>query len=144
MTVRRLRLGVAPLDLERLGESAAAIARWAQRLRLPEALRHHLLLIHDELASNVVHHAAGASRLEISVELDTDLGRLRYRILDDGPPFDPLEREAPATDGALADRRPGGLGILLVRELSQAAHYRRRGARNRTTVDLPLSAPPAE
>ncbi len=142
MSVRRLRLDVAPLDLERLGESAAALARWAERVRLPEALRHHLLLIHDELASNVVHHAAGATRLAVTVEADTGRGRLRYRIFDDGPPFDPLRRETPETDSALADRRPGGLGILLVRELSQAADYLRRGGRNRTTVDLPLGPAP--
>ncbi len=134
----RLRLRIESPDLEAVGQSAARLERWALRVGLPDRLRHHLLLVHDELASNVVHHAAGARHLTIAVELDRAVRRLRYRVRDDGPGFDPLDRPVPRTDLALAARRPGGLGIHLVRELSDAASWRRRGGENWTTVDFSL------
>ncbi len=51
-------------------------------------------------------------------------------VQDDGMPFNPLARQAPDTNVALADREIGGLGIHLVRNMFDEVHYERRGSWN--------------
>ena len=52
-------------------------------------------------------------------------------IEDGGKPFDPTQAVTPHTDGTLASRREGGLGLLLVKNLMNDITYQRAGAINR-------------
>jgi len=53
---------------------------------------------------------------------------------DDGVAFDPLAA-APDLDAGLDDRKLGGLGIHLIREMTDAQRYRREGGWNVLVVD---------
>jgi anti-sigma regulatory factor (Ser/Thr protein kinase) len=55
-------------------------------------------------------------------------------IEDDGIPFNPLEKETPDTDLPLEERKIGGLGIHLVRNLMDKVSYQRRVDKNRLTL----------
>jgi sigma-B regulation protein RsbU (phosphoserine phosphatase) len=55
---------------------------------------------------------------------------------DDGKPFDPLARDAPDLSADAAGRAIGGLGIHIVRELADAAHYSYRDGRNVLEIRL--------
>ncbi len=44
--------------------------------------------------------------------------------------FDPRDAEEPNTKAALKDRKVGGLGIHLVKNLMDRIEYRREGGRN--------------
>jgi anti-sigma regulatory factor (Ser/Thr protein kinase) len=57
-------------------------------------------------------------------------GGFVLRIRDRGRPFDPLARPAPDLDRDLARREVGGLGILLVREMSRSQTYRHEQGAN--------------
>jgi anti-sigma regulatory factor (Ser/Thr protein kinase) len=63
-----------------------------------------------------------------------DDGVLSLEVTDRGAAFDPLQAAAPDTSAGLDDRRPGGLGIMLVRTLMDAVRYERRGAHNHLTM----------
>ena len=47
-----------------------------------------------------------------------------------GQPFNPLTEPAPEFDQLPSNRQPGGLGLHLVRNLIDEAHYTRRNGRN--------------
>jgi anti-sigma regulatory factor (Ser/Thr protein kinase) len=85
----------------------------------------------DEAASNVAKYAYAGRAGEIEVDVLLRDGTLCAEVVDDGAPFDPLAREAPRTDQALADRQVGGLGIHIVKELMDEVEYRRIDDRNR-------------
>jgi serine/threonine-protein kinase RsbW len=141
MTVPRFARTVAP-TLAAVAELTAAIDAWARGLAVPDSTRRALLLVHDELASNVARHGSGMRRMTIACRLDRRRDRLVYRLEDDGAPFDITAKSAPDTAAKLADRTPGGLGVHLVRTLAESFGWRRVAGRNRTEVELAIDAAP--
>jgi len=131
----RLRRRIAPPELDGVAAVAAALDAWAERCGLAEERRRELLLVYDELASNVANHARRASALEIEARTLRS-GAAVLVVRDDGAAFDPLARRRPRTDQALDERPIGGLGILLVRELAARAEYARRAGWNRLRIQL--------
>lgn len=91
-----------------------------------------LLVIVDELVSNVVKYSAGATRVQVVVELVVQEWVLT--IADDGAPFDPLTLDDPDLDIAVADREIGGMGLLLVKSLSDSQLYRRLNNENKLVL----------
>jgi serine/threonine-protein kinase RsbW len=60
-------------------------------------------------------------------------------VEDDGPQFDPLLLPPPDLTASLAERRVGGLGVFLVRQMMDAVSYQRVGRRNRLSMTKTLS-----
>lgn len=132
-----LRRSVPP-TLAAVAETAAEIERWACAQGVAERSLRDLLVVHDELASNVARHGAGASEMAFQIDFDRERRRVRYRLEDDAAAFDPASRSRPDTAAALADRSPGGLGIHLVRTLARDLHWSRVGDRNRIELEIPV------
>jgi hypothetical protein len=55
-------------------------------------------------------------------------------VTDDGRPFNPLELTPPDTNLPVEDRPIGGLGIHLLRKLSDRMEYARIEGKNRLTL----------
>ena len=84
-------------------------------------------LVAEEVLTNIVKYAS-ASTMSLTLELEQDLVRLELR--DDGRVFDPLEAAEPTLDEALRIRKLGGLGIHLIRSLTDEVSYVREGSWN--------------
>ncbi|HET7295092.1 MAG TPA: ATP-binding protein [Vicinamibacteria bacterium] len=96
-----------------------------------EAVRADFGVALDEIVSNVVKYGyGGGSESPIIIEVFVRPGRLEVEVIDEGEPFNPLERDAPDTAQALDDRPIGGLGIHIVKELMDDVSYRRQDGRN--------------
>jgi serine/threonine-protein kinase RsbW len=96
-------------------------------------------LVVEELVRNVQRHAYGDARpngvIELTIEAHSD--RVEVHVRDDGPPFDPTrDAPAPPLDTPLEKRREGGLGLFLVREMSDEVRYERSGGTNHVTVRI--------
>ena len=105
----------------------AEIETWLEAAEVPLAQAAPMMIAFDEVLSNIAKHGGGT----LSVSLAIADRRLTATIVDDGPPFDPLAREAPDTDLDIDDRAIGGLGIHLVRQLMDDVTYARVDDRNR-------------
>ena len=82
----------------------------------------------DEVLSNVVlHGTAGRPNRVIDVTFALVAGSLEVTVVDDGPEWDPLTRPPPDTEAPIETRRPGGLGVHLVRNLMDRVTYHSAG-----------------
>jgi serine/threonine-protein kinase RsbW len=122
----------------------AALEAFADAHAVPAGDHWALRLVLEELVANVVMHAypAGNDGV-IHVDVTLSDGVLTATVEDGGPPFDPLARPPADTSAALEERPVGGMGIHLVRTLTDEAAYERRGGRNRVRVTRRTGRPPA-
>jgi serine/threonine-protein kinase RsbW len=112
------------------------VEEFARLHALPGAERSRLLILLDELFTNVVNHGSGGvvPPRRIEVVLSLNAAELTIDFSDDGRPFDPLIAAPPDLDRPLADRPVGGLGLHILRSLVDHARYRRDGDRNRLVL----------
>ena len=96
----------------------------------------------EEIFMNVVMHGSPTGRVP-SVEVSLALcdGCLTLMIEDDGPSFDPLSLAAPDVMAGLEERRVGGLGVYLVRQMMDAISYQRLGGRNQLSMTKRVREP---
>ncbi|HJS57438.1 MAG TPA: ATP-binding protein [Vicinamibacteria bacterium] len=87
----------------------------------------------DETLSNIIGHGlhGRAPGAQIEIELRLHDREIEMLIVDDAPPFNPLDAATPDTNLPVEDRQVGGLGIALVRKLMEVVEYERRGDQNR-------------
>ena len=118
-------------NLEEIARMSQEIAAWCQKLALPEEVEFQLDLVLDELVSNVIRHGLKDDNEHlIAVDLCLEGTELAVAIEDDGVPFNPLEAPAPDITRPIEERRIGGLGIHLVREIMDNLAYERREGKN--------------
>ncbi len=119
---------------EGLREAVNALQAWTDREQLPDAGRRRLLTALDEILSNVVRHGLRdrTGRIELTLSKEGDV--VRAEVKDDAGPFNPMLAPLPDTSAALEARKPGGLGIALVRSLTDDLRYERRDNRNHLTM----------
>ena len=128
---RHATVALAPPAVAQVAE---ALDAFCQTENLPEDTVWRLRVAVDEIVANIVSHgAAGAHAGAIDVWFRRDGNTVEVRIADDGVPFDPLMQPVPPVTAPLDDRRPGGLGIVLVRALIDEVRYERT-ARNILTL----------
>ncbi len=97
----------------------------------------------DEALTNIMSYAfPDGGRHEIEVTVVHDGSALAASISDDGAAFDPLSQEAPDIHASIEERKVGGLGIHLLRKLTDSADYRRAHGRNHLTFRMRTNATP--
>lgn len=111
------------------------VSRWLAERGAPADLQYFANLVIEELATNCIKYAYGDEKEHrIEVKLSVSPNSLVMTVSDDGHPFNPLE--APAPDMALGpeDRPVGGLGLHLLRKMSDSMDYIREDGKNRLTL----------
>ena len=93
----------------------------------------------DEIFANIALYAATSeknkARVRVRIVDRQDGGRrAEIEFADEGAPFDPLANEDPDISLAADDREIGGLGILLVKKLTDDVAYRREDNMNVLTI----------
>lgn len=123
-----------------LGPVRAMLETYAERAGLAEDARAHLVLAVDEALANVIRHGyehRGDCLIWVGLRITESPAAVRVEIDDHQAPFDP--DALPERD--LAEVRPGGLGLHLIREL--ADEYRiepRPGGGMRVVIEKRLPA----
>ena len=101
-----------------------------QAVAADEAAR--LLIVLEELITNLMKYGypdrSNPGQAEIVLSLNG--GRLEIEFIDDGCEFDPFAGPLPKFDRSLEERPIGGLGLHLLRSLTDEAHYERRNETN--------------
>ena len=104
---------------------------------LDPARGYDLELVLEELFTNQVKYTRGTGPIRIA--LDTQDSRIRAVLQDqDVEPFDPTQARPVRTDASIDERRPGGLGIHLVRQLTEDFRYDYRDRTSTITLTMRL------
>lgn len=90
----------------------------------------------EEAVENVVDYAyeGGMGWLEAGTELDASGLTLTILIKDAGVPFNPLEKEDPDVTASAEERKIGGLGIFLCKQMMDEVSYRYENGCNILTM----------
>ena len=105
------------------------------KMNIEPSLAKKLRLAVEEAVVNVMEYAYSASRVgSIEVRMMTDGHLLKVMIIDMGAPFDPTTIAKADTTLSAKERKIGGLGILLVREIMDSINYERVDDRNILTL----------
>ena len=118
-------------DLGEIGRMSQEVASWCHTQVLPEEVEFQIDLVLDELVSNVIRHGLKDNKEHfIAVNMWCDGHDLVLEVEDDGVPFNPLDNPTPDINKPIEERRIGGLGIHLVRQIMDTLAYERRGEKN--------------
>jgi anti-sigma regulatory factor (Ser/Thr protein kinase) len=141
VSVDLLTLKVAS-DLAAIPKAAAELEAFCATHAFSSRTAHRFNLALEEVLANVIAYAFPAGgRHEIDVRIAHRDGRLHATVTDDGVAFNPLTRPAPDLQAPIEHRQVGGLGIHLLRTLTDTADYRRDGDRNVLTFSMRVGKP---
>ncbi len=116
-------------------EAQMALEQMVQRHGLPMSVYEELLVVCDEVLSNIVKYGASQSREPVIAMDAAIVGQsLKLVFKDDGVPFNPLTKEAPDLELPVYERNIGGLGVFLVQSLTNEQHYSRTKGQNVLTL----------
>jgi serine/threonine-protein kinase RsbW len=88
------------------------------------ALHSTILLIIDELVSNLIKYGFSAPHQRSYLSVAFDEHWLEIELKDNGRPFNPLLQPKPnSLDQELSNRQVGGLGLYLVLKMMDETHY---------------------
>ena len=87
----------------------------------------------DEIFSNIVRYS-GAASIVVRNQYDESTGMFSMAFIDNGVPYNPLDKKDPDVTLSAEDRQIGGLGIFLVKKTMDNVTYERKGNENYFTI----------
>ncbi len=123
-------------DLSKIEPVSRIITDFVSQRRLPAKIAFDLNLALDELLTNAILYGYEDEKKGLAIRIRVALVEdvIELVIEDDGRPFNPLEAPAPDLGAGLMDRPAGGLGIHLVRSLTDEIEYQRQAGKNILTI----------
>jgi sigma-B regulation protein RsbU (phosphoserine phosphatase) len=106
-----------------------------EKMNLDKSLARQLRLAVEEAVVNVIEYAyLAGTEGTVEITMMSDGHRLKVLIDDSGIAFDPTAEKKVDTTLSVEERRVGGLGIHLVRELMDSINYERINGHNILTL----------
>jgi sigma-B regulation protein RsbU (phosphoserine phosphatase) len=131
-----LELSVAP-DLAEIQKVNDSVESFCGEAGLPASTAQKLGIILDELLNNTISYGFNDEvEHEIQIYIEYADGRVVVKVSDDGIPFNPFDQIGPDTTLSVEEREIGGLGILLVKEMTDSQAYQRQSNRNIVTLTI--------
>jgi len=122
-------------SLSAVSSANETASRWLADRNAPPEVQYLANLAVEELITNCIKYGyEDAADHIIEVKLQISGNELALTVTDDGRPFNPLELPEPDIRLAIEDRPIGGLGIYLLRRMSDHMDYVRAAGRNSVTV----------
>ena len=88
-------------------------------------------LVLEEIAINLATYGSREMVPDVAITVDSQPDAVTIHVEDNGHPFDPTDAGPPAHLSAPLEERPvGGLGLYLVRELTDELTYKREDGKN--------------
>jgi len=117
---------------ENILEMLSFIGDFSKKYNFPEDFKNKLIIVGDELFSNIVNHGYKNNGGEIFVRLlfNDDKKEFALTVIDRAEEFNQLEVNNPELSGDTKDLVEGGLGILIVKKIMSEYAYDRINDKN--------------
>lgn len=125
-------------------QTLAEILSWTfslvRQTLLSDAEKKRIELALEEAIVNVIDHADAQDALRLEVGFRQENHLLEFELIDNGNPFNPLIHPIEdQTDLPLHERKPGGLGVMLIKKCMDSVTYRYEDGKNVLTLTKNLS-----
>jgi len=123
---------ILPAEINNLPHFISFVCKKAEELKFSAKRRLEIELVLEEALVNIMEYAYPADKpkeLILSI-LNKDNNELHIEIRDRGVSFDPFDKSEPDLEADLMDRPIGGLGIVLIKELTDALSWHRDNLEN--------------
>jgi serine/threonine-protein kinase RsbW len=145
MTVSERRSMRIPAELGRVADVRKLVRDVAGACNAPEPCMDDLVQAVDEATTNVILHGyrGGPGWVDVAAERVGD--QIIVTVTDEAPPFDPTGVPEPDLSISPNRRRPGGMGVHLIRKATDSLdHAPRPGGGNILTLARRLDLLPKE
>lgn len=88
----------------------------------------------EEIFGNICQYAYGQASGEAIVRMNITEQEANITFIDEGAPFNPLEKEEPDVEMEAMSENVGGLGIFMVKESMDAVTYECIDGKNHLTI----------
>jgi len=113
-----------------------AVRVWLNPFEIPLKTHEFVSLAIEELSTNWFKYGCkNAGKYVMRFDLRLHDENLILQATDNGSPFNPMNFPSPTTNLPPEDRKPGSLGILLLRKLADHMSYEHRGGLNILTLE---------
>jgi anti-sigma regulatory factor (Ser/Thr protein kinase) len=126
-------------DIVEIARVQQAIEQFSEETSTAAGITQKMSIILDELLNNTISYGFEDPRgheIHVAIELNDD--HVTMRVSDDGIPFNPFTHIDPDTSLSAEEREIGGLGVMLVKELTDSHAYQRLSDRNVVTLTIKL------
>jgi len=110
-------------SLENLQKIRQYIDHAGELLGVSESALGDLRLVVDEAVTNVILHGYGELEGTVELHMEGEDDAVTIRIRDRAETFNPSQVKKPQLDTALKDRPFGGMGIFLIKKMTDEAEF---------------------
>ena len=110
--------------LDKLAEVRDFIDSAGAKLGITENALADLRLVVDEAVTNIILHGYEGRKGNVELQMTTEDDSVVISIRDQARSFDPTDVNNPQLDTALKDRAFGGMGIFLIKRMTDEAVFK--------------------
>ncbi len=122
-------------EIEQLKTATTWIEQSLELLNIPQTLEYTINLVIEEAFSNIVFYAyEPGQKGKIDISLDVEGEYVVIELKDQGKPFDPTAMDSPDTTLPAEQRQIGGLGVFLMKKMTDQVSYNRDNLTNKLTI----------
>lgn len=125
-----------PAELASIEKVTDFVVKKLQLCNADESVIRDFAVINDEIVSNIANYAYEDSTGQtITVRIDELSDTLKMTYIDSGYPYNPLEKQDPDITLAASERAIGGLGIFLVKKMTDNMTYYYEDGKNHLQIE---------
>ena len=138
MTMREITLEAKAENLKKV---LSFVDEYLEELNCPLRSQMRLDVVVEELFINIASYAyaPGTGDATIRIEAEQDSRIVRITFIDSGIPYDPLKKPDPDVTLSAEDRKIGGLGIFMAKQIMDEMLYQYEDGKNILTIRKKLN-----
>ena len=125
-----------PANVDALNDVLGYVEQMLESFGCPTKIQTAICVAIEEVFVNVAHYAYGEGQgdLCLGMGFDEESRTVTFRMVDQGVPFDPLQKSDPDISLSAEEREIGGLGIFIAKKTMDSIDYAYENGNNILTM----------